>query len=462
LNALKSKLGKETAEKIKAALEKEGKEYMEKFSKLDTNEEIHSFLTNFLNPNFDKKKLLDEAKKEYYKDAEADDAEHIKALEKDMKDDKKSSLKEGTASSFSEWLEGIKNITPKVANDFQKYPKLANAKSKEEFIKMVQDLGELYDKSETKTQYHLGDTIYVSEFPVTGTELISLSSGLSSYGNYIDETNNFISTETSSQAQNRIYPQGSRMDENKPTTKMKKSSLKEYEVIYYYEGSKCMSRNDEGEVMQVSIDKCRRFAQNENKTTTKMKKSELKEKIKEMVLAEVNVDIEDTTKEYDFLAELEGMLNEVYPFAKNKPGRIAEFITAFNRLVDEYHAELYLNKDWGTAVAMVIQAAKEEATNLVNEAEDDTEKDTSETDTTTDTTTDTETTDVTTTAEVDPNVKAVQDSLTQAQAAAQQLGDAKLLDQIGNTITFFTRTHVVDKPGTVAESMFPLLKKILK
>jgi len=204
----------------------------------------------------------------------------------------------------------------------------------------------------------------------------------------------------------------------------------------------------------------------------KMKMSEFKAKIKEMVLAEVNVDIEDTTKEYDFLAELEGMLNEVYPFAKNKPGRIAEFITAFNRLVDEYHAELYLNKDWGTAVAMVIQAAKEEATNLVNEAEDDTEKDTSETDTTTDTTTDTETTDVTTTAAVDPNVKAVQDSLTQAQAAAQKLGDPKLTDQIGNTITFFTRAHVVEKGAvaeveemeeeTLNESMFPMLKKILK
>jgi len=32
-----------------------------------------------------------EGKKQYYKDAEADDAEHIKALEKDMKNDKKSS-----------------------------------------------------------------------------------------------------------------------------------------------------------------------------------------------------------------------------------------------------------------------------------------------------------------------------------------------------------------------------------
>jgi hypothetical protein len=83
--------------------------------------------------------------------------------------------------------------------------------------------------------------------------------------------------------------------------------------------------------------------------------------------------------------------------------------------------------------------------------------------------------DVDTTTEVDPNVKAVQDALTQAQAAAQKLGDPKLTDQIGNTITFFTRAHVVDK-GAVAEademeegktedlneSMFPMLKRIIK
>ena len=71
------------------------------------------------------------------------------------------------------------------------------------------------------------------------------------------------------------------------------------------------------------------------------------------------------------------------------------------------------------------------------------------------------------TDEIDPNVKAVQDALTQAQAAAQQLGDKKLMDQIGNTITFFTRSHVVEKPGAavsenINESMFPMLKKILK
>jgi hypothetical protein len=55
-----------------------------------------------------------------------------------------------------------------------------------------------------------------------------------------------------------------------------------------------------------------------------------------------------------------------------------------------------------------------------------------------------ETTDVEMTSEVDPNVKAVQDALTAAQAAAADLGDEKLTDQIGNTITFFTRQHIAN------------------
>ena len=55
----------------------------------------------------------------------------------------------------------------------------------------------------------------------------------------------------------------------------------------------------------------------------------------------------------------------------------------------------------------------------------------------------TETTVDITTDQVNPNVKAVQDALTQAQAAAKTLGDVKLTDQIGNTITFFTRAHIV-------------------
>ena len=66
-----------------------------------------------------------------------------------------------------------------------------------------------------------------------------------------------------------------------------------------------------------------------------------------------------------------------------------------------------------------------------------------------------ETTDVETTAEVDPNIKAVQDSLTAAQAAAAALGDEKLTDQIGNTITFFTRQHVASVDSMSEISLSP-------
>ena len=43
----------------------------------------------------------------------------------------------------------------------------------------------------------------------------------------------------------------------------------------------------------------------------------------------------------------------------------------------------------------------------------------------------------------DADVAAVQGLLTKAQQQAEKLGDDKLLDQIGNTITYFTRAHVV-------------------
>jgi hypothetical protein len=127
----------------------------------------------------------------------------------------------------------------------------------------------------------------------------------------------------------------------------------------------------------------------DDKKSSKMKMSELKAKIKEMALAEMNVN-EDTfapESEEDFLAEVDAILAEADEVA-----------------VDD------------TEVAVDGE----------------------------------ENIDVDTTTEVDPNVKAVQDSLTQAQAAAQKLGDPKLTDQIGNTITFFTRAHVVEK-GAVAE-----------
>ena len=53
----------------------------------------------------------------------------------------------------------------------------------------------------------------------------------------------------------------------------------------------------------------------------------------------------------------------------------------------------------------------------------------------------------------DTDVEAVQGLLTKAQAEAAKLGDDKLLDQIGNTITYFTRAHVVKSANEELEDI---------
>jgi hypothetical protein len=207
----------------------------------------------------------------------------------------------------------------------------------------------------------------------------------------------------------------------------------------------------------------------EIKPTTKMKKSDLKAKIKEMIVAEMALDIDNMEdapeSEVDFLAELEGMLNEaegltplqdyVYQYeieisGEDEAQEFLDDIRKLNTPQDVYDYYAY-DRDWSGSMdddlENIFRQVKRKFKNL-SEA-DETEKDTAEAeDVTVD---DTETIDTETTTEVNPDVKAVQDALTQAQAAAQKLGDAKLTDQIGNTITFFTRAHVVEK-GAVAEN----------
>jgi hypothetical protein len=187
----------------------------------------------------------------------------------------------------------------------------------------------------------------------------------------------------------------------------------------------------------------------EEKPKTKMKKSELKELIKSSIMNEMYVDIDNMEdapeSEVDFLAEVDAILAEADEFETAKPARITSFLKALDLLVyDEYHAELYDSDEVKQAYDLLVKAAKKLGN--LNEAEEEVAVDDTEVAVDGE-----ENIDVDTTTEVDPNVKAVQDALTQAQAAAQKLGDPKLTDQIGNTITFFTRQHVVDN-GAVAEA----------
>ena len=174
----------------------------------------------------------------------------------------------------------------------------------------------------------------------------------------------------------------------------------------------------------------------------KMKMSELKAAIKELALSEGEDDVNFNDDESLYDPVYEGVWSVL-------PARIPEFIQKIKDIKDEYHAVVG-SDDVYDGLDHAISAAEELMNSKLSEAKKDEEvEDIKDVDVTVG---DEETTADVVTVDVDPNVKAVQDALTQAQAAAEKLGDDKLTDQIGNTITFFTRSHIVDKPGMTAES----------
>jgi hypothetical protein len=166
---------------------------------------------------------------------------------------------------------------------------------------------------------------------------------------------------------------------------------------------------------------------------------------------EVQYDIDDTNSDYDFLAEQ----YEETPYEKLLTSAVISMV-ALRKYV-ETSAPEYL-EDIKSAIEALMKFDDKMTYGDDEEYDDDLgvpgdnalgleeaeeEVDAEEVDVT-DGDEEFETTDVEMTDKVDPNVKAVQDSLTAAQAAAASLGDEKLTDQIGNTITFFTRQHIAN------------------
>jgi hypothetical protein len=189
----------------------------------------------------------------------------------------------------------------------------------------------------------------------------------------------------------------------------------------------------EGEVEMISAaDSRAAIGMEENKKeikSNKMKKSELKEMIKAAMLAEyeknVNYTDENPESEEDFLAEEDIQVDGA---------AVQSDMNAAADTVDEAEEDVDVDVD---------VAADEEGGDAETDVDVDVDAEEAPEGE--------ETIDVKTTVEVDPNVKAAQDSLTQAMEAARALGDQKLADQIGNTITFFTRQHVANVEKEVAE-----------
>jgi len=217
----------------------------------------------------------------------------------------------------------------------------------------------------------------------------------------------------------------------------------------------------EGEVEMISAEDSRAaIGMEESKEeikSNKMKKSELKEMIKSAFLNEKEEKVEEGT--WSVL-----------------PDRIPEFIKAVEQLKDEYHAvvgsdDVFNGLDNAISAAEELlmntaevgdmpgfEGTRDALSNLgLEEAEEDINVE-DEVDVDVEDTTVVDDEETTSDIEVktsvpgeNTDVEAVQGLLTKAQQEAEALGDEKLMDQIGNTITYFTRTHVVKSTNEAEE-----------
>jgi hypothetical protein len=179
----------------------------------------------------------------------------------------------------------------------------------------------------------------------------------------------------------------------------------------------------------------------------------LKAKIKEMIVAELSLEEENKYDEIDFVTEESD--DEDY----EKAGREVEYGINPNDekfdLKDFFMDDEMMDDEEELAPEIPgFKGTRDALDSLkIREAKkDEEEAPEEEVDATLDMTDTGEDFNIDTSA-VDPNIKAVQDALTQAQAAAKNISDEKLTQQIGNTITMFTRTHIANTEKQVNEEM---------
>ena len=158
----------------------------------------------------------------------------------------------------------------------------------------------------------------------------------------------------------------------------------------------------------------------------KMTKSELKAKIKEMILAELNEDsdedinITDADSAYD-------------PLAENEPEEYEDdydYSNDYYDANDDNYSDGYID-DYDTEYDLGIDEAKKDKDEEIKDITVD------------DTETIEDTTDMVDTG-VSNDIPNIQSHLQSAYSEAKQLGDEKLITQIANTITYFTKAHVLD------------------
>jgi len=176
-----------------------------------------------------------------------------------------------------------------------------------------------------------------------------------------------------------------------------------------------------------------------------MKKSELKEIIRTSLLEEMEYDVPSTYTDKD----LDDLLSIVLKYVEDPNDaeeEIAKFDAGgFDAMSDYVTANLLRDKDYNDWYNKLHSIKEEEAEEEAEEEDVEVEDEVEVTDD------EKEGIDVKQDADSDLTgiVGNVQDNLEAALEAARKLGDEKLVDQIGNTLTFFTRNHVVKEEAQI-------------
>jgi hypothetical protein len=153
-----------------------------------------------------------------------------------------------------------------------------------------------------------------------------------------------------------------------------------------------------------------------------MKKSELKEIIKSAMLAEADDSKKGNTEEQK---RMEGAIRDDRDHIKNLEKDIKDNEDKLSKLKGDY------KEDVSEAEEVDVEDNEDINVDIEDEVDIDDESSKSEIEV------DSEL------AGEDSDVAAILGLLTKAQEEAKALGDEKLMDQIGNTITYYTRAHVV-------------------
>jgi len=195
------------------------------------------------------------------------------------------------------------------------------------------------------------------------------------------------------------------------------SSLSEGKKQYYKKAEEDDTEHIEDLEKDIEYDK------ESSKKSSKMTKEELKDKIREMVLSEMNVNIEDENKMYDPLYEED---DEYYDADEEQRWDEEDMPMAYypdGERIEEADEEEETEEEVDVDVEDPEPAPEEGEMDVEANAE----------------------------VELTGAEKKAQENLEAALAAAKEMGDQKLVDQIGNSITFFTRQHIV-KENKINES----------